>query len=42
LNRDIPAILAAGGLTVTDLKTYYGRAEPKPFGYLYEGRATAS
>ena len=42
LNRDIPAILQAGGLTVTDLETYYGKGEPKPYGYLYEGRATVA
>lgn len=39
LNRDIPAILQAGGMQVTDLETYYGKGEPKPYGYLYEGRA---
>ena len=39
LNRDIPAILEAGGLTVTALDTYYGKGEPKPYGSLYEGRA---
>jgi ubiquinone/menaquinone biosynthesis C-methylase UbiE len=40
LNRDIPAILVGGGLTVTELQTFYARGEPKPFGYLYEGRAS--
>ena len=39
LNRDIPAILESGGMRVTDLDTYYGKGEPKPYGYLYEGRA---
>lgn len=39
LNRDIPAILTRGGLVVTDLDAYYGRGQPKPYGYLYEGRA---
>jgi ubiquinone/menaquinone biosynthesis C-methylase UbiE len=39
LNRDIPGILAAGGLRVTELSTYYGKGEPKPYGYLYEGVA---
>jgi ubiquinone/menaquinone biosynthesis C-methylase UbiE len=42
LNRDIPATLEAGGLTVTELDTYYGKGEPKPYGYLYEGRATVA
>lgn len=39
LNRDIPMILEAGGFTLTNLTTYYGKGEPKTFGYLYEGRA---
>jgi ubiquinone/menaquinone biosynthesis C-methylase UbiE len=39
LNRDIPAIVQAGGFTITELSTYYGKGEPKPYGYLYEGRA---
>ncbi len=42
LNRDIPAILASGGMRVTDLDTYYGKGEPKPYGYLYEGRAVVA
>jgi ubiquinone/menaquinone biosynthesis C-methylase UbiE len=41
LNRDIPAILAAGGLAPTELATFYAKGEPKPWGYLYEGRAQA-
>ncbi|MCW2570969.1 MAG: hypothetical protein JWO88_1027 [Frankiales bacterium] len=41
LNRDIPAIVQAGGLAVTELSTYYGKGEPKPYGFLYEGRAVA-
>jgi len=39
LNRDIPALIEQGGLTITHLDTYYGKGEPKPYGYLYEGRA---
>ncbi|MBK5307867.1 MAG: class I SAM-dependent methyltransferase [Frankiaceae bacterium] len=42
LNRDIPAILAGGGLEITQLDTFYGKGEPKPYGYLYEGRARVS
>lgn len=42
LNRDIPALLAAGGFTVTELETYYNKGEPKPFGWLFEGRAVAA
>jgi len=39
LNRDIPAILAAGGMQTSRLETYYGKGEPKPYGSLYEGTA---
>jgi ubiquinone/menaquinone biosynthesis C-methylase UbiE len=42
LNRDIPAIIEAGGLSITTLDRYYGRGEPKAFGALYEGVATPS
>ena len=42
LNRDIPAILTAGGMRLTALDTYYGKGEPKAYGSLYEGRAVAS
>jgi ubiquinone/menaquinone biosynthesis C-methylase UbiE len=41
LNRDIPALIEAGGLEVTALDTFYAEGEPKPYGYLYEGVATA-
>ena len=40
LNRDIAGIIAAGGFTISRLDTYYAKGEPKPLGYLYEGRAT--
>lgn len=39
LNRDIPAIITAGGFEIADLDTYYAEREPKPIGYLYEGVA---
>jgi ubiquinone/menaquinone biosynthesis C-methylase UbiE len=39
LNRDIPAIVTAGGLTISRLERYYGPGEPKAFGSLYEGVA---
>jgi ubiquinone/menaquinone biosynthesis C-methylase UbiE len=41
LNRDITAIIEAGGLTVTQLDRYYNKGEPKAVGAMYEGRATA-
>ena len=39
LNRDITAILEAGGLSITRLETYYGKGEPKPYAAMYEGVA---
>jgi ubiquinone/menaquinone biosynthesis C-methylase UbiE len=42
LNRDIPAIIDAGGFRIADLDTYYGKGEPRPYGYTYEGRAAVS
>jgi ubiquinone/menaquinone biosynthesis C-methylase UbiE len=39
LNRDIPALIEAGGFTVSRLDTYYAKGEPKTLGYLYEGVA---
>lgn len=42
LNRDIPAILGDGGLTITDLDAFYSKGQPKPYAFLYEGRARVS
>jgi ubiquinone/menaquinone biosynthesis C-methylase UbiE len=39
LNRDIRAIVEAGGLRIDRLDTYYGKGEPKIFGWLSEGCA---
>lgn len=39
LNRQIDSLLVTAGLTPEELRTYYVPGEPKPFGYLYEGRA---
>jgi ubiquinone/menaquinone biosynthesis C-methylase UbiE len=39
LNRDIPALIEAGGFAVSRLDTYYAKGEPKPLGFLYEGIA---
>jgi ubiquinone/menaquinone biosynthesis C-methylase UbiE len=41
LNRDITGIVEAADMTVTRLDRYYGKGEPKAFGSLYEGVATA-
>lgn len=42
LDRDIPALLRCGGMTLTDLQTYYGPGEPKPLAATYEGTAAAA
>jgi ubiquinone/menaquinone biosynthesis C-methylase UbiE len=42
LNRDIPAILTAGGFRMDEINSYYSKGEPKPFGYTYEGVARVS
>lgn len=39
LNRDIPAVLEAGGLRITGIDQYYGKGEPKPYSAMYEGTA---
>jgi SAM-dependent methyltransferase len=41
LDNDVPTELATSPLTATRLDTYYEEAAPRPFGFLYEGRATA-
>ena len=40
LNRDIPALIEAGGLHIERLETYYSEGDPKVMGYTYEGVAT--
>jgi ubiquinone/menaquinone biosynthesis C-methylase UbiE len=42
LDRDIPAILAAGGLSVTAISHRYEEAMPRAFGSLYVGRAAVA
>jgi SAM-dependent methyltransferase len=42
VNRDISAIIEAGGLTITSLDNYYGKGEPKTLGAMYEGVAVAT
>ncbi|GGG71970.1 methyltransferase [Kocuria dechangensis] len=41
LNRDIPSIIEAAGMTITRLDTYYAKGIPKPYAFMYEGTATA-
>jgi ubiquinone/menaquinone biosynthesis C-methylase UbiE len=41
LTRHIPELIEhVGGFRLEQLDTYYFKGEPKPFGYMYEGRAT--
>jgi ubiquinone/menaquinone biosynthesis C-methylase UbiE len=42
LNRDIPALIAEGGLGIEELDTYYAKGDPKVVGWTFEGRATAA
>lgn len=39
LDRDIPALLRSGGMTLTHLDRYYGQGEPKALAAMYEGTA---
>jgi hypothetical protein len=39
LNRDIPALIEAGGLRIERLDTYYSEGHPRLVGYTYEGVA---
>jgi len=39
LNRDIPAIIEDGGLTITSLDTFYAQGDPKIVGWTYQGTA---
>jgi ubiquinone/menaquinone biosynthesis C-methylase UbiE len=38
-NRDIPAIIEAGGLTFDHVDTYYAKGDPKYLGWMYQGVA---
>ena len=39
LNRDIPAIIAGGGFTITELETFYAKGDPKVVGWTFQGTA---
>lgn len=41
LDNDVRGLLERSPLTVTGLETWYERGAPKPYAYMYEGRATA-
>lgn len=40
LDRDIVALLEAGGLRITELATFYAKGDPKLLGWTTQGRAT--
>jgi len=42
MNRDIPALIAEGGLSIEALDTFYAKGDPKPLGWTFQGRATAA
>lgn len=42
LNRDIPAVIAEGGLRVDQLSTYDVKGVPRALGATFEGRAVAA
>jgi ubiquinone/menaquinone biosynthesis C-methylase UbiE len=42
LTRRIPETIERAGFTIDHLDSYYFKAEPKPLGYTFEGRATKS
>jgi ubiquinone/menaquinone biosynthesis C-methylase UbiE len=39
LTRRMPELIAGAGFTIDQIDTYYFDGEPKPFGYMFEGRA---
>jgi ubiquinone/menaquinone biosynthesis C-methylase UbiE len=39
LNRDIPAIVEAGGMTIIELETFYAKGVPKIVGWTFQGTA---
>jgi ubiquinone/menaquinone biosynthesis C-methylase UbiE len=41
LNRDIPAIVTTGGLTIDRLDSFYAKGDPKVVGWTYQGVARA-
>ena len=42
LQREIPAIIAEGGMVVEDLDAFYAKGDPKIFGWTFQGRAVAA
>lgn len=42
MNRDIPAIIEAGGMTIDSLDTFYAKGDPKILGWTFQGVAHAT
>lgn len=42
LNRDIPAIIEEGGMTIDELETFYAKGDPKFIGWTFRGVASAA
>ena len=42
LNRDIPAIIEGGGMTITSLDTFYAKGDPKVVGWTYHGHRSGA
>ena len=42
IQRDIPALIEAGGMAVDHLETFYAKGDPKILGWTFQGRASAA
>lgn len=42
MNRDVPGILTAGGMTIESLDTFYAEGNPKMLGWTFQGTCTPS
>ncbi|MDQ3570843.1 MAG: class I SAM-dependent methyltransferase [Actinomycetota bacterium] len=41
LNRDVPALMTEGGLSIQGIDAYYAKGRPKALGWTFEGWATS-
>ena len=42
IQRDIPTLIEAGGMTVDHLDTFYAKGDPKVLGWTFQGRASVA
>jgi ubiquinone/menaquinone biosynthesis C-methylase UbiE len=42
IQRDIPALIEAGGMTVDHVETFYAKGDPKVLGWTFQGRASVA